>query len=89
MLLLYFIRQVLSLWKDTLPDDYTVSDFVTEIQEWYNDDYLDDDVWKHLRKCACPEVVEGLRNREPVMVDEETQKLETLNNLKAARKKIT
>ena len=78
--------KVLSSWKDALPDGYTVSDFITVIQEWYDDNYLDDDVWKRLRQCVSAEILQGLGNREPVMPSEDTQELELLSNMKAERK---
>ena len=81
--------QVLSSWKDALPDDYTVNDFIAEIQEWHDDDYLDDDAWNRLRKCVSPEVLEQLSNQQLLIHAEESPKLEPLSNMKAEQKAVS
>ena len=78
--------KVLKSWKDALPDDYTVKDFITEIQEWDNEDYLDDKAWNRLKQCVSSKVLEGLVNRESLMVLEETPEVELLSKMKAERK---
>ena len=63
-----------------------MKDFIVEIQEWYDDNYLEDDVWKRLRRHVSPEVLEQLSNREPLMIDEQSPKLEPLSKMKAELK---
>ena len=87
-----FFLQILSSWKESLPDDYTVSDFITEIQDWYDDGFLDDDVWKRLRKCISPAVLERVDNRKQEVADQSTLKPENVNtkpDLNAAKKKTS
>ena len=50
--------QVLSSWMKVLPKNYTVNDFIAEIQEWDEEGYLDDEVWKRLKKCVSSDAVE-------------------------------
>ena len=50
--------QVLNSWKDVLPDDYTVNEFIAEILKWDEEGFLDDVVWKRLKECVTSDVVE-------------------------------
>ena len=63
-----------------------MNDFIPEIRKWHNDSYLDDDVWKRLRRHVSPEVLEQLSNKEPLTIDEQSPKPEPLSNMKAELK---
>ena len=41
--------QVLDLWYQSLPRDYFLKDFVLDVDQWYNEGYVDRDVWSHLQ----------------------------------------
>ena len=63
-----------------------MNDFIPEIQEWYDDKYLDDDVWKRLRRHVSPEVLEQLSSKEPLTLDEQSPNPEPLSNMKVELK---
>ena len=58
--------QVLNCWLKTLPDDYTVSDFIAEVKEWYNDGFLDDGIKHHLQKIFTRETLQIFEDENPV-----------------------
>ena len=43
-------------------------------------------MWKRLRECVSPEVLDQLSNKEPLTLDEQSPKLEPLSNMKAELK---
>ena len=50
--------QVLNTWKETLPADYTVDDFMDQILDWHDEGYLEDKVWERLKKRVSPKVLD-------------------------------
>lgn len=63
-----------------------MNNVIIEIQKWGNEGYLDDKAWDRLKQCVA---LEGLRNWKPVMVGEETPKVDLLSNTKAAQKGVS
>ena len=63
---------------------------MAEIQEWFDEGYLEDDVCKRLKRCVSPEALESVVNIQLEVVDQKTPKPEYADNkqpeLKAARK---
>ena len=50
--------QVLNTWKETLPADYTVDDFMDQILDWHDEGYLEDKVWERLKKRVSSKVLD-------------------------------
>ena len=42
--------QVFDNWYQSLPRWYTVKDFMSDVNQWYSDGYVDRDIWTHLQK---------------------------------------
>ena len=48
----------MNCWLKTLPDDYTVSDFIAEVKEWYDDGFLEDGIKHHPQKIVMRETLQ-------------------------------
>ena len=49
--------QVVDKWRQCLPRDYNVRDFIDDVICWHRDGYLDAGVWSHLQKYVQPELL--------------------------------
>ena len=50
--------QILNTWKERLPADYTVDDFMDQILDWHDEGFLEDKVWERLKKRVSPKVLD-------------------------------
>ena len=52
-----FLFQVLDLWYQSLPRWYTVKDFTLDVNQWYQEGYVDRDIWSHLQNYVKSDVL--------------------------------
>ena len=52
-----FSFQVLDKWYQSLPRWYTVKDFMVDVNQWYQEGYVDRDIWGHLQKYVKADVL--------------------------------
>ena len=58
-----YAPQILQSWLTGLPDDFPVKDFINELNDWVDDEYVKETVWKRLPNCVSPGVLPTFSER--------------------------